>query len=90
MGNEIGLMRCRYCDNPLASDEGEFCSDAHRDAFYELEAAVPEEEVSAPELFAEPAPPVPTALEKLRRIFNLRSRFRPPASSPPRSPMPMG
>jgi hypothetical protein len=76
-------MRCKYCNIALASPrslaDGEFCCDAHRQAYRELEAATGVEEITAPEEFAEePAPEVPSALQRLRRIFVPRSFVRAP------------
>ena len=59
-------MRCRYCNIALAPSrsfvDGEFCCDAHREAFEADEAAGVPATVFA-------ANPVSAAIEKLRRMF---------------------
>ena len=62
-------MRCRYCNVALAPSrsfvDGEFCCDAHREAFEADEAAGVPATVFA-------ANPVSAAIEKLRRMFKAR------------------
>jgi len=72
-------MRCRHCNIALPQSrgliDGEFCCDAHREAFEQERA------LDAPAGFPA-AEPVLTAIEKLRRIFSFRAPAHAPATEP--------
>src|SRR5271169_1551105 len=76
------LMRCRYCNIALAPSrsfvDGEFCCDAHRQAFESQEPIQAEH--------AEPE--APTALQRLRLRFAPRPLERPSEIAEPETAIP--
>jgi hypothetical protein len=91
MENEIGLMRCRYCNIALAPlrslADGEFCCDYHREAFEQQQAAP---QTAEPENPVPPAAPaISPALQMLRLKFPLHrpaAQEATPDVAPPQAP----